>query len=114
MYSLEEWKRRLRKYSPENIKGFDDEHVKMRMEQRGITKEMIEENLLNPDKLIEVSEQESLIKEINKFEFCFELSHKRELSLIVKMDSKDLYLTTCIIKYRKWQKEVDRWKRKRF
>lgn len=107
---LEELREALRKYRKRQI-IYNDPHVEIRCTQRGISKEKIEKNVLNPEKLVHFDEQPAKYPGETKGRLWFRLSGTRYLLLPCVMSDKSLYIITAIIRHRKWK--VERWMKKR-
>lgn len=81
------------------------DHAKKRCNVRSLPRKMIDENLLNPNKLINVKQEGEL-----KYKLYFELSHARTLMVIVSLHEKIKVITAKII-INKMQKGMwSKWK----
>jgi len=101
--NLEEMKKKLKTYTEEQI--ILKEHTLIRCFQRGITREMIIDYLLNPDRLVDMIEQESKYPGERKFKLIFELSRNKSFIIVVAINKK-LNIVTTVIRYRKWIRPV--------
>ena len=101
--NLEDIKAKLRNYTEEQVVLND--HSLIKCFQREITKDMILDNLLNPERLIDMIEQEPKYAGERKFKLVFELSRNKNLVLVVATNKK-LNIVTAIIRYRKWVRQV--------
>ena len=86
-------------------------HAEIRCEQRNIDKKLIEDNILNPKKLIKVIQQPAIRPEI-KLKLYFTLSRERTLIIVVTVKKGSLYIITAVIRIRKWQEGIEKWYRK--
>jgi hypothetical protein len=102
--NLEEMKKKLKTYTEEQI--ILREHTLIRCFQREITRGLIFTNLLNPEKLIDVIEEEPRYKEEKKFKLIFELSRNKSFIIIISSNKK-LNIITSVIRYRKWVRPID-------
>ena len=104
MKDVEQMQRKL--LSMQGIE-FNEPHMSIRMEQRGVIREHILSNLRNPsklDKFIDMGEKESGRK---KYKLYFKISNKRTLWIMISMNTKIKVLTTNYVIDR-WQKKVEK------
>ena len=104
-------KEELSKYSKEQI-IFNEPHVTKRCLLRDITKEEVLQNLLKPDKLVYVGEQESNYPNEKKYDLYFVFSNTRAYRFPVVLKEKSLYVITVIKINRRWQGIVSKYERK--
>ena len=104
-------KEELKKYSEKQI-AFNEPHVTQRCLLRDITKEEVIQNLLKPDKLVYVGEQESKYLTENKYDLYFVFSNTRAYRFPVVLKEKSLYVITVIKINRRWQGIVSKYERK--
>jgi hypothetical protein len=97
--NLEEMRKKLETYDENDI--ILKEHALIKCFQRGITKEMIVDNLLNPERLIDFIEEESKFIGERKFKLIFEQSRNKNFVIIIAVNKK-LSVITSVIRYRKW------------
>jgi len=102
MLEIEELKKKLINYKREQI-CYNEPHFSLRCAQREISKNLIEENLLNPNNLILAYSLEALNEAEEKYEVYFKLSSNRTLKLIIVLRRESLYIITVMVRYRKWQ-----------
>ena len=75
------------------------EDTEIRLLQRNIEKKIVEENLLNPEKLIDFTEENQNQQSRTKYKLIFELSNNRNLILIVAF-GRNIIVITALIRYR--------------
>ncbi len=107
--NIEEIKKRLKEYKPEDI--VLTHHTEIRLLQRNIERRIVEENILNPEKLIDVIDENQNQQSGIKYKLIFELSKNRNLVLIVAFD-KNIIIITALIRYRKWVRAINLKERK--
>lgn len=100
---LEEIRKKLKTYTEDDI--MLKEHALLKCFQREITREMIIDNLLNPEKLIDFIEEKSKFIGESKFKLIFELSRNKVFIIIVTVN-KRLNVITAVVRYRKWVRAV--------
>ena len=86
---------------------FNEPHMTLRLEQRGVEGKHIISNLRNPsnlEKVVDMGERENGRK---KYKLYFKISNKRTLWVMVLINSKIKVLTTNYLT-RKWQKTIER------
>jgi len=103
-------KEELKKYSKEQIR-FNEPHVTERCLLRDITKEEVIQNLLKPDKLVYVGEQESKFPDEKKYDIYFVLSNTRAYRFPIVLKEKSLYVITVIKINRRWQRIVNKYEK---
>lgn len=101
--NLEEVRKKLKTYNENDI--ILKEHALIKCFQRGITREMIVDNLLNPERLIDFIEEESKFIGERKFKLIFEQSRNKNFIVIIAVN-KRLNVITSLIRYRKWIKPL--------
>jgi len=101
-------KKKLRSYSEGHI--ILKEHALIRCVQREITKEMIIKQLLNPENLIDIIEQEAKYAEEKKYKLVFELSRNKSFIIVISIN-KAINIVTVLIRYRKWIRPIELRKR---
>ena len=101
----------LVKYSKYQI-IFNEPHVTQRCLLRNITKEEVLQNLLKPNKLVYVGEQESNYPNEKKYDLYFVFSNTRAYRFPVVLKEKSLYVITVIKINRRWQGIVGKYERK--
>lgn len=99
--NLDELKNRLKGYKREDI--LFSCHAEIRLLQRNISRKIIEENITNPENLIDFMEESS---ERQKCKLIFELSHNRNLIVVAALGGK-ITVITALIRYRKWIRPMD-------
>jgi hypothetical protein len=107
--NIEEMKRKLKSYTEKQI--ILKEHTMIRCIQREITREMIVRQLLNPENLIDVIEQESKYSGEKKYKLVFELSRNKSFIIVVSIN-KIINTITVLIRYRKWVRPLELRKRR--
>jgi len=100
---IEGIKKKLKSYTVESIALSD--HTLIRCFQRGITKENILDNILKPEKLIDIIEEESKYRGERKFKLVFDLSRNKSFIVVVSINKK-LTVITAVIRYRKWVRPI--------
>ena len=83
----------------------------MRLLQRGIPKEQVEQALLDSERLLEVIDQISRPGE-TKLKLVFDQSGARSLIVVSVFSEKVLKVVTVIMRYRKWYDKVKKWQKK--
>lgn len=106
---IEEIKKKLKSYTEEQI--ILKEHTMIRCIQREITKEMIVKQLLNPENLIDIIEQEAKYLVEKKYKLVFELSRNKSFIIVVTIN-KIINIVTVLIRYRKWVRRLELRKRR--
>lgn len=106
---LEEAKKRLKCYTKEQIVW--SQHAEVRLLQRGITKEQVEQALLDSERLLEVIDQPSRSGE-TKIKLVFDQSGARSLIVVSVFSEKVIKVVTVIMRYRKWYDRVKKWQKK--
>lgn len=96
---MEDIRKKLKNYNENDITM--KEHALIKCFQRGITREMIVDNLLNPEMLIDFIEEESKFIGESKFKLIFEQSRNKNFIIIITINKK-LSVITSVIRYRKW------------
>jgi len=97
--NLEEIRKKLKTYNENDI--ILKEHALIKCFQRGITREMIIDNLLKPERLIDFIEEESRFIGERKFKLIFEQSRNKNFIIIIAVNKK-LNVVTSVMRYRKW------------
>jgi len=97
-------KRKLKSYTEAQI--ILKEHAMIRCAQREITKETVVKQLLNPENLIDVVEQEAKYVGEKKYKLVFELSRSKSFIVVISIN-KVINMVTILIRYRKWIKPVE-------
>lgn len=99
--NLEEIKKKLKEYKPEDI--ILTHHTEIRLLQRNIERKIVEENILNPEKLIDFTEEDAGKQ---KYKLVFGLSNNRNLILIAAF-GRSMVIITALIRYRKWVRAIN-------
>ena len=107
--NIEEMKMKLKSYNEEQI--ILKEHTMIRCVQREITREMIVNQLLNPENLIDIIEQEAKYPEEKKYKLVFELSRNKSFIIVITIN-KIINIVTVLIRYRKWIRPLELRKRR--
>ncbi len=106
---IQEMKNKLRQYEEENLILSD--HVILRCQQRGISIENLKEQILNPENLIGLIEQESRYLQEKKFKLVFDISKNKSFVIVITIN-KSINIVTALIRYRKWMKPMEFRKRR--
>jgi len=102
--NIEEIKKKLKTCTEDDI--ILKEHSLIKCFQRGITREMIIDHVLNPEKLIDMIEQEPKYLGEKKFKLIFEMSRNKSFIVVITINKK-LNIVTTLIRYRKWVRPIE-------
>lgn len=97
-------KKKLKTYTKDKI--ILKEHMLIRCLQREIKPETIINQLLNPDNLIDIIEQEAKYSGEKKYKLIFELSRNKNFIIIISIN-KTINIVTALIRYRKWFRSIE-------
>lgn len=101
-------KKKLKTYAEDKI--ILKEHATIRCLQREIKPETIVSQILNPDNLIDIIEQEAKYAGEKKYKLVFELSRNKNFIIIISIN-KTINIVTALIRYRKWIRSIELKKR---
>ena len=99
---LEEFKKRLSKYSRNDI--IFTGHTKIRAMLRNIDLEKVKDNIINPEKLAYVTKEETTHNK-EKFECYFAYSNNYCHKYVLALNSKVIIVTIIVIN-RDWQRTI--------
>ncbi len=103
--NLGDFKKKLSKYKPKDI--IFTTHAEIRALGRGIDLEEVKNNIVNPEKLVYVQEQDSTKNNEEKYECYFSYSKKYCHKYMLTLNRKVIIITIININ-RDWQKVVKR------
>jgi hypothetical protein len=84
--NLEDIRKKLKNYNENDI--ILKEHALIKCFQRGITREMIVDNLLSPERLIDFIEEESRFIGVSELKLIFEQSRNKNFIIIIAVNKK--------------------------
>jgi len=102
----EEIKKFLRNLNNKNIKF--KKHFYDRIKDRPISEDLIRKYIKKTDRLLNVEEQPSKLKEERKYKLWIKLSNKYNLVIVCVIIGKYLYIITAWNTNRKWQKLIQK------
>jgi hypothetical protein len=85
---------------------FFDDHARMQSAIRGIDREEVVQNLLNPSKMFFAREQEARGENERKFDCYFGVSKRWAHRYVIVINGRLLVITVIKVR-KKWQKKVD-------
>lgn len=95
----------LKRFKKEEI-VFDD-HARMQSAIRGIDREEVRQNLMDPSKMFFAREQEARGQNERKFDCYFGISKRWAHRYVIVINRKLLVITVIKVR-KKWQKKVDK------
>ena len=101
---LETFKQKLKKYKENDI--IINKHAKEQADLRQVSFEEIKQNILNPEKLVFVEEQEAKHKNESKYNCYFAYSDNYYHRYIIVLNGK-LIIVTVISINRNWQRAIE-------